>query len=529
MRVLHGRRCGRVRAATIAVPVVLTATLVAPTASGGGGAIAPHAPSFTVTDTIDTDHTAGLAVSQDGYFFCWRRRQAGTAQLAFLDRSLVLHTLRLPDSCTAEAVEQEGTALVAAGNRVFRVTRAGTVTVVAGNGSEPQADPNQDEAVLIAGDGGPATSAPIGPADVAVEPDGGFVIGEGYDVRRVWPDGNITTVAGTGVGGVSGDGGPATSARIYGIRGIAVTPAGGIVLGQAPADAPENMERDDVPLGSVRYIAPTGTITTVAKSYKRSVNDVAVDRVGRIYFADNDGGVRQVLASGRTAAVTSLGSTIAFDPEGGLAGLDIVGLEWIPAPATQHLVVAFDATAGQASASRYRARLRSSVAFTRVAVAVERRGKRVVHAPGLTVSHHFAPGVYTVRVVARRGREVARDALRLVLGGYLPTSLALRAGAYESSARASDGVDDTATRLRKCRRLGPRRYDCEQESTDSSGLPPWTCDSGISVRLADSGLIYTRTYPCPAPRVRPHGLSRAQRSDYLGFVPIAQPISVARW
>src|SRR3954462_7655041 len=76
----------------------------------------------------------------------------------------------------------------------------------------------------FAGDGGPATAAQLNvPIAVAAGPGGGFLIADFSNarVRRVGPDGVITTVAGTGVVGNSGDGGPATAAQLTTPRGVA--------------------------------------------------------------------------------------------------------------------------------------------------------------------------------------------------------------------------------------------------------------------------------------------------------------------
>jgi hypothetical protein len=121
---------------------------------------------------------------------------------------------------------------------------AATIHTVAGNGS-----------LAPLGDGGPATAAGLGPAtDIAATPDGGFLLIEGARVRRVGPDGQISTVAGTGKSGFSGDGGAATAARIR-PAGIAAEPDGGFLI----AECSNNR---------VRRVSPAGVITTVAGSTK---------------------------------------------------------------------------------------------------------------------------------------------------------------------------------------------------------------------------------------------------------------------
>ena len=85
-------------------------------------------------------------------------------------------------------------------SRIRRVSPTGVITTIAGNGSAG-----------YSGDGGPAVAAAVGfPAGLAVDKTGNIFIADLYNhrVRRVGTNGIITTIAGTGVGGFSGDGGP---------------------------------------------------------------------------------------------------------------------------------------------------------------------------------------------------------------------------------------------------------------------------------------------------------------------------------
>jgi len=127
--------------------------------------------------------------------------------------------------------------------RVRRVSPGGTISTVAGNGGRG-----------FSGDGGPATAAQLNsPTGVAVAADGSVLIADQLNnrIRRVSPGGTIATVAGSGAPGISGDGGPATAARLNGPVGLAVTPDGGFVF-------------TDSGNHRVRRVSPRGTITTVA-------------------------------------------------------------------------------------------------------------------------------------------------------------------------------------------------------------------------------------------------------------------------
>jgi len=79
------------------------------------------------------------------------------------------------------------------------------------------------------GDGGPAIEARLNtPSDVAVAADGTIYIADtmNHVIRKISPDGIITTVAGTGERGYEGDGGPANEAMLDRPYGLTVSPDG---------------------------------------------------------------------------------------------------------------------------------------------------------------------------------------------------------------------------------------------------------------------------------------------------------------
>ncbi len=205
--------------------------------------------------------------------------------------------------------------------RVFKRDAAGNVTLIAGNGTYSHT-----------GDGGPATLAGVyGPTDVGLDAAGNLYIAEqlGY-IRRVSPQGIITTIAGTGVldWRPAGDGGPATQARFLGAESIAVTPEGVIYIAN--------------PLGQrVRRIGTDGIITTVAGT---GVADgaglegqpgtatplwypygVSLDRNGELLIVEQYGGrVRRLGADGIIRTVAGNG-TMSYSGDNGpptLAGLN---------------------------------------------------------------------------------------------------------------------------------------------------------------------------------------------------------------
>jgi len=127
--------------------------------------------------------------------------------------------------------------------RIRRVDLAGIITTVAGNGDSG-----------YSGDGGPATEASLqAPCSVAVGADGSLYIADSQNwrIRRVDPGGIITTVAGNGEDGYWGDGGPATEASLALVFGVAVDAGGDLFI----ADSGN---------GRIRRVGRGGVITTMA-------------------------------------------------------------------------------------------------------------------------------------------------------------------------------------------------------------------------------------------------------------------------
>ena len=140
------------------------------------------------------------------------------------------------------AVGPDGSVYIVEDGRVRRVGPDGIITTVAGNGS-----------FGFGGDGGQATGASLGyPTGVAVGPDGSIYIADRVNqrIRRVGPDGIITTIAGNGSFGSSGDGGLATGASLGYPSAVAVGPDGSIYIA-------------DTDNYRIRQLSPDGIITTV--------------------------------------------------------------------------------------------------------------------------------------------------------------------------------------------------------------------------------------------------------------------------
>lgn len=193
-------------------------------------------------------------------------------------------------------------------SRIRRVDQNGTITTVAGNGIRG-----------YSGDGMLATESALNvPQNVAVGADGSLYIADGnnYRIRRVGPDGIITTVAGTGVAGDSGDGGPGVLARIRTPQGLAIGPDGSLYI----ADRLNYR---------VRRLAPDGVITTVAGTGEAGTDgdggpaiearvfpvEIAVGNDGTLFITDGN----RVRTVGRDGIINTLAGNgeFGFSGDGG--------------------------------------------------------------------------------------------------------------------------------------------------------------------------------------------------------------------
>jgi sugar lactone lactonase YvrE len=220
---------------------------------------------------------------------------------------------------TGVAVDASGNLYIvdADNNRIRKVTAStGIITTVAGNGTAG-----------YSGDGGPATSAELDtPFGVAVDASGNlYIVDVNNDrIRKVTAStGIITTVAGNGTFGYSGDGGAAISAELYTPLGVAVDASGNIYI----ADSGNNRIR--------KVTASTGVITTVAgngtagysgdsgaatSGELNSPFGVAVDASGNIYIGDSGNNrIRKVTASTGIIISVAGNGTAGYSGDSGAA------------------------------------------------------------------------------------------------------------------------------------------------------------------------------------------------------------------
>lgn len=211
-----------------------------------------------------------------------------------------------------EAGIGSGTGLARGDHRVWKVSSAGVLTTVAGNGL-----PN------YGGDNGAATAAQLDtPTGVAVDASGNVLISDtlNHRVRKV-TRGTIMTVAGTGAAGFNGEVSPPGSARLNTPRGLAVDGQGDYFV----ADTGNNRVREVQPGGNLFGVAGNGNAsyfgdgTAATRASINQPEGVAVDARGNIYIADTlDNVIREVTADGAINTIAGFG-TPGFGGDGGPA------------------------------------------------------------------------------------------------------------------------------------------------------------------------------------------------------------------
>src|SRR5213593_2815483 len=187
-------------------------------------------------------------------------------------------------------------------NRVYRVASDGTLILIAGTGFTG-----------FSGDGGPASAALLNYVHgVAVDGAGNVFVADTYNnrIRKITPDGIISTVVGSGAWGSGGDGGPAQAAQLGAPRGLTIDRAGNLFI----ADVENNRIRMVTPDGVINTVAGNGTAgfsgdggpaTSAQLNYPVAVS---VDGAGNLFIADrHNNRIRMVNAAGTIITLTGGG------------------------------------------------------------------------------------------------------------------------------------------------------------------------------------------------------------------------------
>ena len=196
------------------------------------------------------------------------------------------------------AVDSAGNLYIAdTSNARIRKVSGGTITTVAGGGNS-------------LGDGGPATSALLSlPSGVAADSAGNLYMADTMNqsygrVRRVAPNGIISTIAGNGQFHFGGDAGPSRSASLNRPYGVALDATGAVYIADTYNNGGRGFSGDEGPASSASLALPSA---------------VAVDVVRNIYIADTSNNrIRRVSPGGAIATIAGTG-TPGFSGDGGPA------------------------------------------------------------------------------------------------------------------------------------------------------------------------------------------------------------------
>ncbi|MFF3172616.1 RICIN domain-containing protein [Streptomyces sp. NPDC057900] len=209
---------------------------------------------------------------------------------------------------TGVAVDGDGVLYIAenSAHRVRKVAADGKISTVAGNGSG-----------TFGGDGGPAASAQLrSPYGVAVDGAGNLYIADrgNHRIRKVTADGNISTIAGTGSAKFSGDGGQAASAELNNPFTMVVDSTGALYVADYGNHAVRKITAD----GEISTVAGIGTGgidgdngPAVAAQLKNPTA-VAVDCVDTLYIADHNNHRVRKVSSAKMAGLPDSGAVVSW-------------------------------------------------------------------------------------------------------------------------------------------------------------------------------------------------------------------------
>lgn len=289
-------------------------TTVAGTGAAGsaGESVPANSASLNLPNDVAVDAAGNIFIS-DSYNYRVRKVST-TGAMTTVPGFPLLASNQVPLTPRAIAIDSSGNLYVSTWSQIFKVSAAGVRTLVAGS-----------EETGYSGDGGPATAALLGGVNsMSFDPQGNLYIAEPFihRIRKISVSGTITTVAGIGQEGFSGDGGMATGARLYHPHAIAVDASGNIFITDTSNSRIRRVHTDGIitTIAGNGFAAFTGDgPATVASLY--GPKGIAVDASGVVYIADTGNSrLRKLTPDGMLATVAGNG-TLGRSGDNGAATL----------------------------------------------------------------------------------------------------------------------------------------------------------------------------------------------------------------
>jgi uncharacterized protein (TIGR03437 family) len=310
LSLIDGNRVRRIAAATGAIGTVAgngTAGL-----AGDGGAAT--AAEINAPAGLALDSTGSLYIADTGN----RRIRLVTAATGAI--TTIAGTSQNGDGGLAAgavltspqgiAMDAAGDLFIADGSAVREVNAAtGIISTFAGGGTSTQ-------------DGVTVLQAKLNPLGLVFDSAGDLIVGEAGLIRRLDTSGTVTTIAGTGVPGFSGDGGPATQAQIGSATALAIDATGGVLFTDA---GNKRLRRVDLGTGVITTVAGNGQAAfsglgqPAATTGIGNVAGVAVDSTGNIYIGGINTGLVLKISPAGVVSVAGGGGGCGYAGDGGPA------------------------------------------------------------------------------------------------------------------------------------------------------------------------------------------------------------------
>lgn len=218
-------------------------------------------------------------------------------------------------------------------NQVIRkISTSGIITTVAGTG-----------VAGFSGDGGAATAAMLsGPYDVAFDATGNLYIADGnnFRIRKVTPAGIISTIAGDGISGSIGDGGPASAAELW-PTSLSMDAAGNLYVGEGPNQRVRKIN----PAGIINTFAGIGVAGSTGDGGPATAAQVAgpgirCDHAGNVYIINNGNKIRKVDAAGIITTFAGTGVSGFSGDSGPAPGAQFSGISYISTDIFNNIYIA---------------------------------------------------------------------------------------------------------------------------------------------------------------------------------------------